>query len=161
MASADKREQILSRLAELMTESYIGAKTVARNRGLLSEDVKPAIAIMDGDERVRLSGDGQGRGNNGRQAMLPQLVTMQPEIFTIPEVKKPKNIGLGEEVNDLRITLIRVIAQDPVLLDIIGANGSIAYMGMVSDLKSGMNLDGQTRLDIAFTYVLDPYGPIN
>jgi hypothetical protein len=152
----DKREAILARLVELMSEEYVAAKSVVRNRGLLSNDVRPAVAIMDADERARLTGDGQGRGNRGRVVMTPQLMTMTPEIYVIPQIKKPQNVGIGTEVNDFRMTIVRVIAQDPVLISIIGANGSIAYMGMVTDLKSGAAVDGQCRLDFAFTYLLDP-----
>lgn len=154
------RENILVRLVELMSEQYIAARTVVRNRGLLKNDDRPAVAILDGDENVRLSGDGQGRGNRGRQSMGPQLMTMTPEIYIIPETAKPANPDIGTEVNDFRETIVRVIAQDQVLLDLIGSNGSVSYIRMVTDLKSGMALDGQCRLDFSFTYVLDPLAPI-
>lgn len=85
-----------------------------------------------------------------------QLMTMQPQIFVIPKSAKPNNEDIGEVVNDLRQTIVRVIAQDQILIDLVTANGSIAYLGMETDLKSGLNLDGQARLDFAFTYVLDP-----
>lgn len=157
---SDKREQIIIRLLELMAEEYIQAATVVRNRGLLKQDDRPAIAILDGDERARLTGDGQGRGNRGRVGMGPQLMTMTPQIFVVPKSAKPQNVGIGTLVNEYRDLIVRVVAQDPVLLAILGSNGSVAYMGMETDLKSGANLDGQCRLDFAFTYVLDPLEPV-
>lgn len=153
---SDKREEILVRLFELMGESYIDAKTVVRNRGLLKEDDRPAVAILDGDERARLTGDGQGRGTRGRVGMGPQLMTMTPQIFFVPKLRRPQNEGIGTEVNQYRDVIIRVIAQDPQLLAILGGNGSVAYMGCETDLKSGASLDGQCRLDFWFTYVMDP-----
>lgn len=156
----DKREAILTRLEELMAEGYIAAATVVRNRGLLQNDARPAVAILDGDEHARLTGDDLGRGNRGRVRMTPQLMIMQPEIYVVPKTKKPGNEGIGPEVNDFRMTIVRVVAQDPELIALVGSNGSIAYMGMVTDLKSGSNLDGQSRFDFRFTYVLDPYDPL-
>lgn len=157
---ADKRELILVRLVELMSEEYIAAQTVVRNRGLLQQDDRPAVAILDGDERARLTGDGQGRGNGGRVGMGPQLMTMTPQLFIVPKSVKPANVGIGTTVNEFRDTIVRVVAQDPQLLSILGGNGSVAYMGMETDLKSGANLDGQARLDFSFTYFFDPLMPI-
>lgn len=152
----DKREEILVRLFELMSEEYIAATTVVRNRALIKQDVRPAVAILDGDERARLTGDGQGRGNGGRVGMGPQIMTMTPQIFIIPDSRKPANEGIGTTVNEFRDVMVRVIAQDPQLLSILGSNGSVAYMGMETDLKSGASLDGQARLDFTFTYVYNP-----
>jgi hypothetical protein len=155
---SDKREEILVRLFELLgADSYLAVQTIVRNRDLISQDVRPAVALLDGDERARLTGDGLGRGNRGRVALGPQLMTMTPQIFLVPEFgRKPKNEGLGTFVNEIRMTVIRLIAQDPQLLAILGGNGSIAYMGMETDLKSGAQLDGQCRFDFTFTYFLDP-----
>lgn len=157
---SDKREQIIVRLLELMAEEYIQAATVVRNRGLLKQDDRPAIAILDGDERARLTGDGQGTGVRGRVGMSVQLMTMTPQVFVIPKSAKPNNEGIGTLVNEFRDIIVRVVAQDSVLLSILGSNGSVAYMGMETDLKSGSHLDGQARLDFAFTYVLDPLAPV-
>lgn len=156
MPLEDKREAILERLEDLMGEQYIAAKTVVRNRALLKQDDRPAIAILDGDERARLTGDGLGRGNNGRVGMTPQLMTMTPQIFMVLDSRQPMHEGVGPDVNAFRMTLVRVINQDPVLRSILGRNGSMAYMGMITDLKSGSRLDGEVQFDFAFTYVLDP-----
>lgn len=150
-----KREEILTRLVELMSEEYINAATVVRNRGLLSQDMRPAIAILDAGERARLTGDDNGRGNRGRVGMGPQLMTMTPQIFFLPETRRPLNTGIGQLVNAYADLIVRTIAHDPQLLTILGANGSVAYLGMETDLKSGSLLDGQCRLDFAFTYVYD------
>lgn len=151
----DRREQVLVRLSELMVEEYVQANTVVRNRGLLSTDMRPAVAIMDGDEIARVTGDLLGRGVGGRAHLTPQLVTMSPQIFVVPLPVKPSNEGVGTVVNDFRIAIGMAIANDPVLISIIGPNGSIAYMGMVTDFKSGSACDGQSQLNFNFTYPLD------
>lgn len=152
----DPRELILVRLFELMTESYINAETVVRNRALLSNDARPAIALLDGDETPRLTGDGLGRGRFGRVKLIPQLMMMRPQVCFIAKSKKPKNEGLGTEVNLYRDLIVRVVAQDPQLLTILGSAGSVAYMGMETDLKAGSRLDGEAKLDFTFTYLYDP-----
>lgn len=151
-----KREEILERIFELLSEEYITAKTIVRNRGLLTNDARPAIALTDGDERPRLTGDHLGMGRGGRVGMGPQLMTMTPSVHVIPESRKPKNEGIGAEVNFFKDTTIRIIANDPVLLAILGSNGSVAYMGMETDLKSGGAFDGQCRIDFSLTYVESP-----
>lgn len=152
----DRREAILERLVELAGEEYIAAATVVRNRALLKQDVRPAIAILDGDESARITGDGLGRGQNGRVGMTPQIMVMRPEIYFILDSRKIQNVGVGQDINAFRMTLISVIARDPALLSILGSSGSIAYMGMVTDLKSGSRLDGEVKFDFAFNYLLDP-----
>lgn len=154
--TTSKRERILVRLVEIMEEEYIAAATVVRNRGLLSQDVRPAIAILDGDERARLTGDGQGRGRGGRVSMGAQIMTMTPQVFFIPDSRKPHNEQIGTTVNAYRDMIVRTVARDPVLIELVGANGGIAFMGMETDLKSGAQLDGQCRLDFSFTYMFDP-----
>lgn len=161
MPNVDRREQILVRLTEIMAESYIAASTIVRNRALLQQDDRPAIAILDGDERARLTGDGLGRGTGGRVGMGVQLMTMTPQVFFVPKSRRPMNAGIGTEVNAYRDIIVRVVAQDPQLLSILGSNGSVAYMGMETDLKSGSTLDGQARLDFVFTYLLDPLEPVS
>lgn len=150
------REQILVRLTELMSESYVAAQTVVRNRALTKQDDRPAVAILDGDEIARLTGDGLGRGNRGRVAMGPQLMIMTPEVYVLPKSKHPMNVGIGTEVNSFYDTIVRVVANDPILIELVGPNGSIALMRLITDLKSGSALDGQCRIDFNFTYVFDP-----
>lgn len=150
----DKRELILLRLLELMGSDYLFPEefeTVVRNRGLLQQDARPASAILDGDESARLTGDRRGTPN-----MRPQLMLMKPQIYILPKTDKPANTAIGSTVNKFRFAIVQAIARDPILLDLVGANGNISYLGMETDLKSGALLDGQARLDFSFVYVLDP-----
>lgn len=163
-----KREAILQRLKELFGEDYLAAATIVRNRGLLEQDERPAIAILDGDQQQRLTGDDGGRGNRGRVGMSFQLMTMRPQVFFLPKELLPQNVtdatppeNIGTIVNHYADMIVRSVAQDPVLLALVGNNGSIAWTGMETDLKSGGTLQGQCRLDFALTYMFDPNEPIS
>lgn len=163
-----KREQILQRLEEVMSEEYIQAQTVVRNRALRREDDRPSISILDGDERARLTGDTGGRGPTGRPIGLPQLMTMTPQVFFIPKELLPTNqtIGVSPEnigsiVNSYADIIVRTVIQDAVLQSLVGSNGSITLTLVETDLKSGGALQGQCRLDFAFTYLMDPSEPLS
>lgn len=152
----NKREQILDRLQELMGESYISARTIKRNLGLVHADARPAIAILDGDEQRNVPQITPRRGY-----MVPMIITMRPQVFILPEVRPPPDdesnpLNVGQIVNEFRELIVRVVAQDPALQELVSPNGDIAYLGMETDLKSGMRLDGQARLDFAFSYPFDP-----
>lgn len=157
--AVDKRELILKRLVEILT-TVTGAVTVVRNRGWLSQDERPALYLMDGTERERLTGD-RGRGSkvptHGHERMTPQIMTMKPEMFIVLKSRKPQNDGIGEAVSAMRNDIIRAIAVDTTLQSLTGSNGAIAYIGLDTDLRSGSPAEGQMRLDWEFTYVLDPY----
>lgn len=155
----DKRELILKTLFEILefmkTNPPDGVETfqtVARNRGLHDQDARPVAILMDGDEVSRLDGD-----RRGRQRMSPELITLKPQIFIVLKNRKPKNVLTGEDLNAYRIAIIRAIAQDVELLELVGTNGNLAYNGCETDLKSGQLAEGQMKLDFLITYVLDPY----
>lgn len=152
MPTIDKRELILARLFAILAPANTGAETCVRNRGLLSNDARPAIALLDGDETARLTGE--RRGDGGR--MRPQIQTMTPQIFFIPKSQKPKNETVGTEVNTFRMTILGLISSDVELRDLLGSNGSLAMPRMETDLKSGGLVDGQTRFDFSLSYVLNP-----
>lgn len=152
MALVDKRELIILRLMAILAPSNTGAETVVRNRALLSQDARPAIALLDGSEVQKLTG-----ARRGRVSMSPQLMIMTPQIFYLPTSKLPLNTGIGEDVNAFRIKIIEAVAGDAELIEILEAEGDIALVSVDTDLKSGGLLLGQARLDFAITYVLDPY----
>ena len=149
----DKRETILSRTLYVLSQ-LTGIETVARNRGLMDNDMRPAAVLMDGDEIFRLTGD-----RRGRQMMSPTLITARPQVFVVLKNRKPQNVETGEDLNAFRVALIELMATDGVLLELIGTNGNMSYEGCETDLKSGGAAEGSMRLDFAITYTLDPYGP--
>lgn len=152
---ADKRELILQRL-EQVSAGVPGIAATARNRGLLRNEQRPAIVVLDGDETTASTG-GDSRG---RARMTPQVVRMRPEIYILPREARPtgeddKGEDPGTVANDYRMLLLQAIAADEQIRQLIGPNGGIVYQGMVTDLHSGGYLAGEARLDLSISYVLD------
>lgn len=150
----DRREAILVRI-EAVLETVDGLETVARNRGLLDNDDRPAAVLLDGDEQER--NPRVGRNVTGRQAMTPVMMTMRPQVFVVLKNKKPANDGQGTLLNTVRTAIIQAIANDATLQTLVGSNGDMVYNGCETDMKSGAGLDGQARMDFSLTYPFDPY----
>ena len=146
-----RREQILSRI-EALLDAVEGVETVARNRGLLDNDARPALVLMDGDEALKVSGGGRGRGK-----MSASILTMRPQVFVVLKLRKPQNALVGQDLNAFRTDVVRALADDATLVTLVGTSGDIVYEGCETDLKSGMQVEGQMRLDFAITTVMDPY----
>lgn len=157
----DTRNNILNALITIGRD-VTGIESTFRNRGLLSNDKRPCIVLLDGDETPRLSVD--TRRIKGRAAMMaPQIVQMRPELYILPKEARPTGHvepteNIGDTINQYRIDLLRAIWADVTLANLIGSNGSIVYNGMATDLKSGSPLSGQMRLDFIINYVLRPTG---
>jgi hypothetical protein len=153
--SLAKREEILTRLfviAQAIANDVTNEIEAAfRNRGLLDQDKRPCIALMDGDEENSLS-----PVQTGRVRMSPSIMRMTPQVYIILKNKKPKNDNIGTELNTLRGVVIRAIATDADLLTLIGGNGTIQYLGCETDLKSGELAEGQMRLDFELRYAFNP-----
>jgi len=145
----DKREQILTRLFEIMN-TVTDFETHARNRGLMDQDMRPAIILLDGSEVVRTASK---TDHIGHPKISVMLLTMRPQIFIVLKFKKPQNDGLGEELNAFRIKVMDAIIQDTDLSAIIGSNGNIVYEGCDTDLESGRMVEGQMQIKLAITYV--------
>jgi len=153
---ADKREQILVRLEDILA-LVEGIETVARNRGLMSNDKRPAIILLDGDESVTV----QSPRRSNYPGLTPTINRARPEIYVLLKEERPTNITaggktVGTELNRLRIDITTRIATDAALLALMGSNGGMRYLGCATDLKSGSSLSGEMRLDFSFDYVFDP-----
>jgi hypothetical protein len=153
----DTREQILSRLAAIAVD-LSGFKSAVRNRGLRDNEKRPAVIILDGDEAPVLTHGGrQNRAHAGRtMSMTPQVMAMKPELYVLMDEARPQNEDLGPALNAKRVQFVKAIAEDDQLLALLGSNGGILYNGCVTDLKSGMPLSGQMRLDFMFSYTFFP-----
>lgn len=146
----DKREEILTRLFELL-QTVPGVTTVARNRGELPEDLRPAITLLDGDEEADLAAVAQGH-----MVQAPNIVTMRPEIYAVLQQREPKNENVGQDLNTFRKEILRVIIGDNNLKTLVGTNGLIFYEGCLTDLASGRSMQGQIQVRLAFRYVMKP-----
>lgn len=147
----DRRELILARLAAIL-ETVPTVKVVVRNRGELPEDKRPAICLLDADETARPS-VAQSRG---RLIAVPCLVDMIPEIYVVMDAREPPNQNIGEDMNAMRIVIVKTIMGDAELISILGSNGDIRFIGLQTDMASGRSMEGQMHIRMAFTYVLKP-----
>lgn len=151
----DKRELILSRLFEVL-KAIPGTVSVTRNEGELPDKRRPAIVLLDGDEMPD-----ERAFDRGRPAYGPNLVIMTPQIFLLlNEIKeKRKRDDLpneGTELNSFRVLAIKAILTDQVLANLVGSNGSIRYMGCISEYATGRGLLPEMQISVVFIYVLDP-----
>jgi hypothetical protein len=147
----DRREQTLARLTVIMAE-IPSIQAAVRNRGELPANKRPAIVVLDGDEVARESVAQQ----RGRLTLAPHLVDLTPEIFIVMDQREPHNVGIGEDLNALRIAVLKAIIADQELVGILGANGDIRYNGCNTDMATGRAMEGQMQLSITFTYALRP-----
>ena len=158
-ASPDVREAVLARLQAIILLPAAGTfSTAVRNRGLRSNEQRPAVIMLDGDETPVLTHGGRNnRAQSGRSMVLtPSIMQMRPELYILLKEDRPVNVDVGEELNTKRIALVAAIAEDTALKALLGSNGGILYNGCVTDLKSGSALTGQMRLDFAFNYTFFP-----
>jgi hypothetical protein len=152
--SADIREDLLARLFALMG-TVPGIVTAVRNRGLLKNENRPGMVLLDGDEFPRTSMDTRRlRGRAG--LMAPQIVQLRPECYILMDENRPRNDQLGQELNAFRVAFLEKVWEDETLATILGSNGSLVYNGCTTDLKSGSALSGQMRVDFIANYVLRP-----
>lgn len=157
----DTRELILERLLAIAV-GQAGFATAVRNRGLRTNEKRPAVIVLDGDEAPVLTHGGRGnRAQNGiAMGMTPQIMLMKPELYLLLTEQRPTNEeeekNVGTQLNEKRRLFIKAIAADDELIMLLGSNGNMIYNGCVTDLKSGMALSGQMRIDMNLTYTFHP-----
>lgn len=152
----DKREDILARILDIalsVKAADITIKTAIRNRGWKSNEERPAIILLDGDEENAGGAFTSGRGG---YLMRPSIVTMRPELYILLDERRLANDTVGQDLNNYRVLFARALATDTQMVSLLGSNGKVVYNGCVTDLKSGSALTGQMRMDFAFTYLFVP-----
>ena len=150
----DQREAILEQIKAICLQvqtDNISILSAVRNRALLTNEKRPGVVLLDGDETP------QGTTNNGDRFLFrPRLVEMRPELYILLEERRVNNANIGEDLNALRNALSVAITTDATLATLLGSNGKVVYNGCVTDLKSGSALSGQMRLDFAYRYWFKP-----
>lgn len=157
---ADRRQLICARLFELLEGLSVTISTgpippghIVHNRNELPQEKVPGIILLDADE-VR---DQRFPETPGRQtAPGPGIMKMTPEIYIVLDVRKPQNKMVGEDLNEVRGEVLRLVLHDPVLQSITGTNGSIVYDGCVTDLARNRVMQGQMGVSITFSYPFIP-----
>lgn len=149
----DKRENILVRINEILTEVAVANPSagikVYRNQVEFetAQNELPAYVLLDGIENsVVESSDKRG----------PQVMVLEPQIFYVPvPTENPQNVGVGPSLSTMRSTLLKAILLDGKIASIVGSNGYVRYRGLETDMQTGGEVKGQFRLDLAFAYVFN------
>lgn len=145
--SEDKREQILARLEAILVGLADTGINVYRDRAELEDNELPAYVLLDGNEDA----DVVPKDRRG-----PQIMRMTPQIFYVPVPPENRmNEGIGPQMAEHRMILIRGIMRDSTLAGLLGSNGYIEYRGMETDMQTGAEVKGQFRMDWAIGYVLN------
>jgi len=155
---ATTREDILARLLEIL-RTVPDITTVVRNRGLVDNNMRPAIVLMDGSEVEGLRPPRNGRG--GDQVVVRTTKIMRPQVFVLLKTAGPTNVApdgenVGKKLNEHKVEVSRLILADTQLRALLGSNGALTYTGAETDMQSGAAMAGQMRLDFQITYVFDP-----
>lgn len=155
---ADRRELILTRMLTLL-ETMVQSTppivvSVVRNRDLRSDEKRPGLVLLDGDESQRLTDD-RKRGRPG-MGMGNQLMVMSPQVFILMNEQRPTRETIGPDTNALRTKIINAFASDTTLAAHYGANGSMILNATTTDMKSGGAVTGSMMLDFRIVYPLIP-----
>lgn len=146
--SKDRRELLLARLEAILVEQQAGDITVYRDRAAFGDDDLPAYVLLDGNEEETGIESSSHRG--------PQIMLLLPQIFYVPvPPENRKNEGMGPSLSAHRNKLLKAIKTDDRLLQIAGSNGYIRYRGMITDMNTGAEVEGQFQMNFAIAYPLD------
>lgn len=152
------REDILKKLLAIY-QTVPDITTIVRNRGLMTNEMRPAIVLMDGDEQEGLRPPRNGRG--GSSVVYRTTKVMRPQTFVLLRTAAPTNKDsagedVGTKLNEYRVEIVRRVLDNTDLRALLGSNGSLNYVGSETDLRSGAAMAGQIRVDFTITYVFDP-----
>lgn len=165
MAATDRRELILERVYDLLSEltipilggpapssvTSIPAGHIVRNQNELDKTKVPGIILLDADEvkSPRQQLPDRGQVENG---VPDSIMKMTPEIYVVLDVRDRANTNVGEDLNAARMAILATILPDRTLQSIVGGNGNIVYDGAVTDLARNRMMKGQMGLSITFSY---------
>ena len=159
-AKVDQRQLILDRLVTLLSgltiqlsTGTIPAGNIVHNRDELPKELVPGIILLDADE-VRDFNFPSMQGRSERPG--PGILKMTPEIYVVLDVRKPKNVLVGQDLGLARVAIINLILHDRDLQAITGSSGSILYDGCVTDLARNRQMKGQMGLSFTFSYPFIP-----
>jgi hypothetical protein len=119
--STDVREDILARLLEVVAD-IPNIRTVVRNDVDIVEDKLPAITVFDGDEETNGAEDRSARLSN-----RPYVASMMP-LVAVQELRTAPS-----ELSAFRREIIRRVLNDTILIEQVGSNGAIRYIGCETD----------------------------
>ena len=157
----DRRGLILSTLNAMLPALQIPTswgpipvENYVHNRNELTEERRPGVILLDGDEtgdpRVPVPVPGRS------PSIMPRMMRMTPEIYVVMDDRKPQNIGITEDLALARSVIVKAILTHPTLLDAVTTNGQIIYEGCVTDFARNRTNEGQMGLLFEFVYPFIP-----
>jgi hypothetical protein len=152
----DKREAILQRMLAILTTItgpavVDGQVSIFRNRGEVPVEKLPAIVLLDGREVIKVSTASRGG------ILAPTIFTLEPQVFVVLKPREDvNNDGIGEELSDYRMKLLKAFTSDDSLIAMLGANGEMQYLGFETDMQTGSTMLGQMQMNFTLSYVLNP-----
>lgn len=150
MASIDRRNLILTHLFTVL-QRVQGPNTYWHNRDGIPQELLPGLVLLDGDEDADRAAESKGRPGS-----TPNLVTIKPEIYlTLPD-RKPLNENVSEDLNLMRKSVLKLVLTDARLEELVGSNGTIYYLGCMTDLARGRRMGGEMGILLDITYILRP-----
>jgi hypothetical protein len=152
----DKREAILQRMLSILQgipgpAVVDGEPSIFRNRGEVPVEKMPALVLLDGRETINISTHAKGG------ILAPTVFTLRPQVFVILKpTNRIDNDGIGEELSDYRMKLLKAFSGDEDLIFMLGSNGEIQYLGHETDMQTGSTMLGQMQMNFSLNYTLNP-----
>lgn len=167
--SVNRKELILRRMLAVYRtvpglKQVDGHGSAWRNRGLLPNEWRPGIILLDGSLRIRQNTTVGLKTNRSymddiSSRVVPAEMTLLPQTFILLQVRENQdNEGVGEELSQFETSLLAMLMHDDELWDLLGGGGSgnIEYRGNDTDMQTGSSMEGQMQLEVALTYPFDP-----
>ena len=142
---ADTREEILVQILTVLDGIQSGA-FVMRNVTAISDDQRPAVVLVDGEEDAD-EGDANPFGT------APRRVIMRPQIYCF--VSEQDEL-VGTALNNMRVLIVKAILEDPTLRQLSLQNNGVSYEGANFIAESGRRIEGALGLQFAVRYILRP-----
>jgi hypothetical protein len=147
----DVRELILQRINAIL-EEVDGATTTWRDRQDVDPKDTPTLILLDGHETKRTATQG-----GGHTRMPPAIMEMTPQIWIqLTPRTEADNPGVGQELSQWRVKLLKAIFNDSQLAALQGENGELEYRGVRTDMELGATMVGNCVIELALTYFFDP-----
>jgi hypothetical protein len=141
---ADKREQILARLAVVLGE-LVDARQFFRNEVNIPETGKNRIVLLDGDEYA------DEETVRPRQATRGSVFVATPEIFLLLGDKSAP----GTMLNAASAELIAAVSSDAGL-EALCHDGDIRFTRRTTGFAAGRTIEAEARFDFEFRYFARP-----
>lgn len=141
----DIREGILARLHTILDGVQTGVPAF-RNRTQFSEDMRPCVVIMDGDEIA-------DENDNNKHALSPRRMEMSPEVYILVG---DQAATVGTALNALRAVVIDAVLNDNTLHLFSLNDSAVSYEGCRFIVEDGRKMEGAMGLTFSFKYILRP-----